>query len=81
MDIFHPPQPDTIRPRITWGQTYGCSKSLALAKAIEGHAGMTLIITPDIQTAGTLKSELSFSATLPLRSSCFRITRPFPMTH
>ncbi len=60
MDIFHPPQPDTICPRITWGQTYGCSKSLALSKAIEGYEGMTLIITPDIQTAGILKSELSF---------------------
>ena len=45
---------------MTWGQTYGCSKSLALAKAIEGFSGMTLIITPDIQTAGTLKSELTF---------------------
>ena len=60
MDIFHPPQPDKTHPRITWGQTYGSSKSLALAKSIERFAGMTLIITPDIQSAVTLKSELGF---------------------
>ena len=60
MDIFHPPQPDKTCPRVTWGQTYGCSKSLALAKTIERFAGMTLVITPDIQSAVTLKSELTF---------------------
>ena len=60
MDIFHPPQPDKTCPQVTWGQTYGSSKSLALAKAIERFAGMTLVIAPDIQSAVTLKSELTF---------------------
>ena len=72
MDIFHPPQPDKTCPRVTWGQTYGCSKSLALAKAIERFAGMTLVITPDIQSAVTLKSELTFF----LRGLC----RDFPVS-
>ena len=60
MDIFYPPLPDKADPRITWGQTYGCSKSLALAKAVETFAGLTLVITPGIQSASALRSELAF---------------------
>ena len=60
MDIFHPSLPDEDTPRITWGQTYGCSKGLALAKAVEEYAGLTLVITKDIQSAEILRSEMAF---------------------
>ena len=60
MSIFNPPLPSKDHSHVTWGRTYGCSKGLALAKAIEQFSGLTLIITPDIQTAHTLESELAF---------------------
>ena len=60
MNIFNPPLPCETSTYITWGQIYGCSKSLALATAIERFAGLTLIITPDIQSAHVLESELRF---------------------
>ncbi len=60
MSIFNPPLPDKKHSHVTWGRTYGCSKGLALAKAIEQFSGLTLIIAPDIQTAHSLESELTF---------------------
>ncbi len=60
MNVFKPPLPNKEHPHITWGRTYGCSKSLLLAGAIEQFSGLTLIITPNIQTAYSLKSELEF---------------------
>ncbi len=60
MSIFNPPLPGNEHSHVTWGRTYGCSKGLALAKAVEQFNGLTLIITPDIQTAHSLESELKF---------------------
>lgn len=60
MSIFNPPLPNSDHPHVTWGRTYGCSKGLALAKAVEQFNGLTLIITPDIQSAHNLESELKF---------------------
>lgn len=60
MNIFNPPLPGNNHTHITWGRTYGCSKGLALAQAIEQFDGLTLIITPNIQTAHSLESELTF---------------------
>ncbi|MGI9227792.1 MAG: transcription-repair coupling factor, partial [Gammaproteobacteria bacterium] len=60
MNIFNPPLPGKGHNHITWGRTYGCSKGLALAQAIEQFSGLTLIVTPDIQTAHLLESELAF---------------------
>ncbi len=60
MSIFNPPLPSKNHSHVTWGRTYGCSKGLALAKAVEQFSGLTLIISPDIQTAHTLESELAF---------------------
>ena len=60
MSIFNPPLPNNDHPHVTWGRTYGCSKGLALAKAVEQFNGLTLIITPDIQSAHNLESELKF---------------------
>ena len=60
MSIFNPPLPSKDHSHVTWGRTYGCSKGLALANAVEQFSGLTLIITPDIQTAHTLESELTF---------------------
>ena len=40
MDIFNPPLPSKDHTHITWGRTYGCSKGLALAKAIEQFSGL-----------------------------------------
>ena len=66
MDIFNPPLPSKDHTHITWGRTYGCSKGLALAKAIEQFSGLTLIITPNIQSAHTLESELTFFCQKPI---------------
>ena len=60
MSIFNPPLPSKEHKHITWGRTYGCSKGVALAKAVEQFNGLTVIITPDIQTAHNLESELHF---------------------
>ena len=60
MNFFNPPLPSKSTTHITWGQIYGCSKSLALAVAIERYSGLTLIITPDIQSAQILESELTY---------------------
>ena len=60
MSIFNPPLPNSDHTHVTWGRTYGCSKGLALAKAVEQFNGLTLIITPDIQSAHNLESELKF---------------------
>ncbi len=60
MSIFNPPLPCKEHSHVTWGRTYGCSKGLALAKAIEQFMGLTLIIAPDIQSAHILESELKF---------------------
>lgn len=60
MNIFKPLLPDKDHPHITWGRSYGCSRGLALANAIRQFNGLTLIVTPDIQTAHTLESELVF---------------------
>jgi len=63
MNIFNPPLPSKRHTHVTWGRTYGCSKGLALVKAIEQFNGLTLIITPDMRVAHTLESELKFFCT------------------
>ncbi len=60
MDIFNPPLPNQDHTHITWGRTYGCSKGLILAKAIEQFQGLTLIISADIQSAHILEREIRF---------------------
>ena len=60
MNIFNPPLPNKDHPHVTWGRSYGCSKGLALANAIQQSDSFTLIITPDIQTAQTIETELKF---------------------
>ena len=60
MKVSQPCLPCKNSPQVTWGQVYGSSRSLALASATEKFSGTTLIITPNIQTAQQLESELKF---------------------
>ena len=60
MKFFQPNLPSESNPQVTWGQAYGCSKSLVLASAVEKFSGPTLIITPGIQVAQQLENELKF---------------------
>ena len=60
MNIFNPPLPNKDHSHVTWGRSYGCSKGLALANAIQQFNGFTLIITPDIHTAQVIEAELEF---------------------
>ncbi len=60
MNLLSFSPPNKNRSYATWGRTYGCSKGLALANAIKQFKGLTLIVTPNIQTAHILENELAF---------------------
>ena len=78
MSIFNPPLPEKDHPHVTWGKTYGCSKGLAIAKAVERYSGLTIIITPDIQSAHTLENELSFFCSQQIEVYLFPDTETLP---
>ncbi|ODB86542.1 transcription-repair coupling factor [Candidatus Thiodiazotropha endoloripes] len=46
--------------RYQWGGLHGCSGSLAIANAAKDYQGIILVVTPDMQTATRLESELRF---------------------
>jgi transcription-repair coupling factor (superfamily II helicase) len=54
-----PALPD--RPGLNrWGRLYGAARSLAIARALESHAGLGVVITADVLEAETLARELEF---------------------
>ena len=55
-----PKLPVAAGERLQWGGLHGCSASLAIANAAREYQGLILIVTPDMQSATRLESELSF---------------------
>ncbi len=62
--------PKQANDRFFWGQLHGLASSLAIYCAAEEHAGLTIVISPDMLSANKLQSELEFFAketdTLPI---------------
>jgi transcription-repair coupling factor (superfamily II helicase) len=54
-----PPLPDRPGPQ-RWGRLYGAARSLAIARALRGHAGLGLVLVPDTREAEKLAGELEF---------------------
>ena len=52
-----------------WGQLPGSASSLAIANAAESYHGLTIVITPDTETAHKIESELLFYCTGALSDS------------
>lgn len=46
--------------RQLWGQLYGLATSLAISKAGISHDGLTVVVSPDMESATRLKYELQF---------------------
>ncbi|MEJ2612427.1 MAG: transcription-repair coupling factor [Candidatus Thiodiazotropha sp.] len=57
---LRPTLPVASGERIQWGGLHGCSASLAIAHAALDYQGLILIVTPDMQSATRLESELRF---------------------
>jgi transcription-repair coupling factor (superfamily II helicase) len=55
-----PQLPKAAGERYQWGGLHGCSASLAIANAAREYQGLILIVTPDMQSATRLESELRF---------------------
>jgi transcription-repair coupling factor (superfamily II helicase) len=54
--------PSTGRPRALWAHLYGSALSLAVAEAMERHAGLTCIVAASAGGADRLQRELAFFA-------------------
>ena len=52
--------PDEKRPKVKWGQLYGCARSLIISDAIEKHQGLVVVLTPDTLSTSTIYNEVSF---------------------
>lgn len=57
---FQPPRLSRPGDKQTWGGLPGSSLTLCLASAASAHDSLTLVITPDSNTASRLESELRF---------------------
>ncbi|MBV2120756.1 MAG: transcription-repair coupling factor [Candidatus Thiodiazotropha sp. (ex Ctena orbiculata)] len=55
-----PQLPEADGERYQWGGLHGCSGSLAIANAAMHYQGIILVVTPDMQSASRLESELRF---------------------
>jgi transcription-repair coupling factor (superfamily II helicase) len=55
-----PQLPTADGERYQWGGLHGCSGSLAIANAAQNYQGIILVVTPDMQSATRLESELRF---------------------
>ncbi|MEW8207604.1 MAG: transcription-repair coupling factor, partial [Candidatus Thiodiazotropha taylori] len=55
-----PQLPEADGERYQWGGLHGCSGSLAIANAAKHYQGIILVVTPDMQSASRLESELRF---------------------
>ncbi|MEW8624180.1 MAG: transcription-repair coupling factor [Candidatus Thiodiazotropha sp.] len=55
-----PQLPAADGERYQWGGLHGCSGSLAIANAAQNYPGIILVVTPDMQSATRLESELRF---------------------
>jgi transcription-repair coupling factor (superfamily II helicase) len=55
-----PELPAAPGERYQWGGLHGCSASLAIANAACQYQGLILVVTPDMQSATRLESELCF---------------------
>ncbi|MCF1438534.1 MAG: hypothetical protein LPD71_07245, partial [Shewanella sp.] len=55
-----PELPEIPGERYQWGGLHGCSGSLAIANAAKHYQGIILVVTPDMQSASRLESELRF---------------------
>jgi len=52
--------PNDKEAKQSWGQLYGCSKSLAISNAIKQHQGLVVVVTEDSATSHQLHNELRF---------------------
>lgn len=57
---FLPPLPPNAVTDVTWQQLHGSSAALALARVIEQHPHMVLIVTPDAPQAHRLEQEIRY---------------------
>lgn len=57
---FPPPALPHENQSAHWGQLYGAALGLAVATALEHHRGLSVVVTPDTQTAERLELELGF---------------------
>ncbi len=60
LNPLNPPIPQKNTDKISWGNLYGSSISLAINNAAQNNAGPLIVITPDNLTAGRLEDELTF---------------------
>jgi len=68
--------PDTVQPRVRWGQLYGSAASFALAAAVARSDAPLLIVAADVRRAEQLAAELAWlleaaatdGASLPVKS-------------
>ena len=52
--------PNAKKDKKSWGQLYGCSKSLAISNAIKQHPGLVVVVTEDSSSSHQLHTELRF---------------------
>jgi len=52
--------PDRKTPVVGWGQLYGASQKLAIARAASIFNGLTLVVVPDSQAASEIEEALRF---------------------
>ena len=52
--------PSKTKSKKSWGQLYGCSKSLAISNAIKEHQGLVVVVTEDSSSSHQLHTELRF---------------------
>ncbi|MES9979711.1 MAG: transcription-repair coupling factor [Candidatus Thiodiazotropha sp. 6PLUC5] len=55
-----PELPRAAGERFQWGGLRGCSASLAIANTAQHYQGVILVVTPDMQSANQLETELRF---------------------
>ncbi|MES9929112.1 MAG: transcription-repair coupling factor, partial [Candidatus Thiodiazotropha sp. 6PDIVS] len=55
-----PELPESPGARFQWGGLHGCSASLAIANTAQQYQGVIIVVTPDMQSATRLETELRF---------------------
>lgn len=62
LSSLKPLLPKHATDHVCWGQLHGSSQFLVLAQTLESHEGVSLVITPDMQSAYQMEEALRFFA-------------------
>ena len=60
INTLNPLYPDKDSDFASWGQLHGCAQDLLIANAAKEYKGLIVVVTPDSQSAYSIKDNVNF---------------------